>query len=130
MFVYFWARIFIYPLILLSRFASVLLVLIVKQMLLLHNNFIGHGLRAAGLRRLQQAFLDGQLDVVAPLPSAALPREHHQAGTSRPTQPRSKDEAITTFDGTSFQRALPRLDRRPKWDTHNRIVLDDGIVPP
>ena len=44
-------------------------------------------------------------------------------------QPRPKEQAITTFDGTSFQRALPRLERRPKWDTNNRIILDEGIVP-
>ena len=27
-------------------------------------------------------------------------------------QPRGKDEGITTLDGTGFQRALPRLQRR------------------
>jgi hypothetical protein len=99
-----------------------------KQMLLLNINFIGHGLRSAGLRRLQQAFPHGKLDGGTTEPSTALPLKPHQASFTKIMQPRPKEEAITTFDGTSFQRALPRLDRRPKWDTHNRIILDDAIV--
>ena len=43
-------------------------------------------------------------------------------------QARGKDEGITTFDNSGFQRALPRLERRSKWETANRIILDDGIV--
>ena len=36
---------------------------------------------------------------------------------------------MTTLDGRGFQRALPRIERRSKWETANRIILDDGIVP-
>ena len=35
---------------------------------------------------------------------------------------------MTTLDGRGFQRALPRIERRSKWETANRIILDDGIV--
>jgi hypothetical protein len=42
---------------------------------------------------------------------------------------RSKDEGITCFDDTGFQRQLPRLERRHKWETSGRVILDDGKVP-
>lgn len=44
-------------------------------------------------------------------------------------QARGKDEGITCFDETGFQRMLPRIERRTKWETAGRIVLHDGYVP-
>lgn len=43
-------------------------------------------------------------------------------------QVRDKDEGITCFDNTGFQRQLPTLQRRHKWETAGRIILDDGYV--
>ena len=40
---------------------------------------------------------------------------------------RDKDEGITCFDNTGFQRQLPRLERRHKWETSSRIILNDGL---
>jgi hypothetical protein len=43
-------------------------------------------------------------------------------------QARAKDAGIACFDETGNQRALPRIERRSKWETAGRIVLHDGYV--
>jgi hypothetical protein len=49
-------------------------------------------------------------------------RDHPEAKKVRPL-----DVAITTYDDKGFQRAMPRLSRRTKWDTKH-VILDDGFV--
>jgi hypothetical protein len=54
---------------------------------------------------------------------------HNQQFRDRPEikQARPLEVSITTYDDKGFQRAMPRLSRRTKWDT-SHIVVDDGFV--
>ena len=84
------------------------------------------GVCETDLPRLQQEKFHGQLVWRKALPGSAIQGITNQTSIDSIRQTKTNHDGIMSSGKT--QRGLPRIDRRQKWETAGRIILDDHFV--